>query len=292
MKGAGASVCLFCDGAVVATGDACHDRPSLGIGRCSRCDLVQVLDFGHVNVAHYGADQYFPEDVQPIWEREAYWNVERIARLKRMLPRPEHRRILDFGCGIGGFLRRVTGEFAGVVGFELSKRMCEMHRRAGAACFSRIEEVPVDVDTLVLFHVLEHVPRPWQLLRDLVERFSRVDRVVLEVPNTGEALLSLFDNPAYRRNHYSADHVYYFTSQTLRAVAERAGLRVLVDDQMQRYALGNTFGWLAEGRGGGQNRWPTFNNPVLHSAYEQALARIGVADSIFLVCAPLGRSAS
>lgn len=285
------SKCLFCGGSVSFIDQSCSDRPSLGIGRCEGCNLVQVLDFSHISLDHYANDEYFPDDIKPMWDREAHWNINRIERLTRLLPNPKKRKVLDFGCGIGGFLKRADGSFASVVGYDLSVRLCEIHRRDGRKCFSRIEELPQDIDTLVLFHVLEHVERPWDLLRDLVRRFPGVDRVVLEVPNTGEALLSLFGNDAYSRNHYGADHVYYFTNATLRAVAERAGLRVLVNDQMQRYTLGNTFGWLADGHGGGQNKWTIFNDPTFHAAYEKVLTKAGIADSIFLICQPTKRMA-
>jgi hypothetical protein len=72
-------------------------------------------------------------------------------------------------------------------------------------------------------------------------------------------------------------------------VVKRAGLRILVNDQMQRYTLGNTFGWLAEGQGGGQNKWPMFNESSFHVAYERVLTTAGIADSVFLVCEPVRR---
>lgn len=279
--------CLFCDSVVRPSGHYCNDRRELGIGRCTNCGLVQVMDFSHVSVDYYAADFYFPENVAPVYEREEQWNLRRIARLQRELPGAQARRILDFGCGIGGFLRRAQTSFCKVIGFDLSERLVREHRAAGMPCFNRLDDVPSDIDTIVLFHVLEHVVRPWQLLASLRERFRAVDRFVLETPNTDEALLSLFDNQPYRDNHYSADHVYYFTNGTLRAVAERAGLRVVLDSQLQRYTLANTFGWLVDGRGGGQNTWQWFNDPALHDRYEMALAEARAADSVFFICEPV-----
>ncbi|MFN4276618.1 MAG: class I SAM-dependent methyltransferase [Ferrovibrio sp.] len=239
-----------------------------------------------MQIDHYAADDYFPLDSAPIYEREAHWNIKRIARLEALLPNAHKRHILDFGCGIGGFLRRAAGHFASVTGFDLSSRLVKSHRAAGFACTNTLDELPADIDTIVLFHVLEHVAYPWDTLILLRERFPKADRFVLEVPNTDEALNTAFTSEAYARNHYSADHIWYFTNKTLRAVAERAGLDVLLDTQLQRYTLGNTFGWLAEGRGGGQNKWPRFNDTALNDAYEQALIDQGLADSVFMICNP------
>lgn len=281
-----ASLCRFCQGVLIDTGHACGDRPELRIGRCSNCGLVQVTDFSHATLAHYASDEYFPIDSAPIYAREAHWNVRRIEKCLDLLPRPATRRILDFGCGIGGFLKRAKPHFAEVIGFDLSRRVSEAHRQEGYACVSDLAEVPEDVDTIVLFHVLEHVPEPWLLISDLVARFRRVDRIVVEVPHNGEALLSCFDSTSYRLNHYSADHVYYFTNATLGAVLEKAGLTLLVDSQLQRYALGNTFGWLVDKKGGGQNKWTDFNDKKFHDVYDATLTTMGVADSVFVVATP------
>jgi SAM-dependent methyltransferase len=278
--------CHFCQGSVVETGYACGDRPSLTIGCCADCDLVQVSDFDHATIDYYAADNYFPVDSAPIYAREAHWNVTRIEKCLEYLPDPTARRILDFGCGIGGFLKRAKPHFAKVVGFDLSRRLVDAHRADGHECVGDLTEVPGNIDTSVLFHVLEHVPQPWLLIAELVSRFPSVDRVVVEVPHNREALLSYFDSTPYRLNHYSADHLYYFTNVTLSAVLQRAGLQVLVNSQVQRYALGNTFGWLTEGRGGGQNKWTAFNEKQFHDSYSAALTEAGVADSVFMVATP------
>jgi SAM-dependent methyltransferase len=280
------SVCPLCASASHPTGDRCGDRPDIKVLKCSACGLRHLSSFAHVSTGHYGADAYFPDDTSAMWERESSWNIRRIARLERELPSARTRTLLDFGCGIGGFLRRAQGRFGAVMGFDLSTRMAESHRAAGLQCFSDVADVPKTVDTLVLFHVLEHVAEPWALLGRLIDGFPRVDRVVIEVPNGGEMLVDRFDLPAYRATHYSADHLHYFDQATLRAAAHRAGLRVLSETQTQRYTLGNTMGWLREGRGGGQSRWPMFGSAEFHDAYEKALADAGVADSLMIVCEP------
>ena len=252
------SVCLFCGGAVGPTGHPCGDRPSLDVGRCEGCGLVQVMDFSHVNEGYYAADEYFPAEAEPMYAREAHWNVKRVERCLALLPNPASRKLLDFGCGIGGFLKRARPYFERVIGFDLSKRVVEEHCAEGFPCVGDLVDVPLDTDTVVLFHVLEHLPRPWNLLAEIVDRFPSVDRIVVEVPHGEEALVTWFNSAQYRLNQHNSEHVYYFSDATLRAVLERAGLQVLVASQLQRYALGNTFGWLLDGRGGGQNRWTVF----------------------------------
>lgn len=276
--------CQFCSAPLSLTGDTCSDRPDLPIGRCTRCDLVQVTDFSHVAEAHYEAESYFPENPQIERERQKRWTRGRVARLKNHFPDISTKRILDFGCGTGAFLEKAHEEGWDVIGYDLNPKVCELHRKEGWRCAHDLEEVPRDRDILVLFHVLEHLAKPWEFLADLGKRFPSAAAYVIEVPNTNEALNTLFENAAYRRNHFSADHVYYFTNQTLRPVVERAGLVIEVDSQLQRYTLANQLGWLKNNKGGGQNIWGLFNADELNDSYERVLVDNGVADSVFFIC--------
>lgn len=279
--------CGLCRKGVAEIGWNCWDRQEVRIGRCKKCGLLQVLDFSYVNVSRYKADSYFPEKLSPIWKKEERWNLKRIKVLQQNLPDSPSRKVLDFGCGIGGFLKRAQGKFFRVIGYDLSKRMVSIHKKNGLECYNNLRKIPRDINTITLFHVLEHCVKPWKLIGDLLRQFKLVDRIIIETPNTEEALINWFNNSSYRKNHYSSDHVYYFTNSTLEKVAEKGGLKVIVSTQIQRYTLGNTFGWLEMHRGGGQRKWPIFNNQEFHSVYERALVKEGVADSVFLICAPL-----
>lgn len=168
----------------------------------------------------------------------------------------------------------------------MSSRLCREHEASGWRCTSDIERIPGDVDLIVLFHIMEHLSEPWEMLTDLQERFPRVFTYVIEVPNTYEALNSIFESKAYRWNHFSADHVNYFTADTLKMVVERAGLEVVVETQLQRYTLANNLGWLARDEGGGQELWPAFNDAALNEHYERILVSQHTADSVFLACRP------
>lgn len=193
------TICLFCMGAIAPTGHACGDRPDLAILRCEDCGLVRVSDFAHATIEHYAANDYFLNDDTPVYAGEAHWKVKRIELCLARLPAPGRRKVLDFGCGIGGFLKRATPHLQASSGSTC---------RSGFDCVSDLAGVPTNVDTIVLFHVLEHAPELRRLLVDLVARFAGVDRVVVEVRHTSKALLAWFGSEPDRCNHYSADHLY------------------------------------------------------------------------------------
>jgi predicted TPR repeat methyltransferase len=195
-------------------------------------------------------------------------------------------KTLDFGCGSGGFLYIARDRIRNLIGFDLSSRICDVHRAAGFRCHDKLEDVPKDIEVIVLFHVLEHIQAPWDLLSALSVRFGACRHFVIEVPNNDEALLSIFTSESYRKNHYSAEHLYYFTPSTLRNVVVRAGLLPIIETQLQRYTLANNFGWLRYHAGGSQTVWTCFNDEQLNKEYERVLVGQGAADSIFFICHP------
>jgi len=279
-------LCAFCSNPLELTGDVCSDNGALKVGICDSCGLKQLNSFFHVSTEYYADDNHFSEEPEAIRKRERSWNIKRMALLLKWIPGIRKLKVLDFGCGPGGFLEQSWKEMEDICGFELSKRVCNINVKNGWRCFSSIGEVPPDREVIMLFHVLEHIPRPWDLLLSLRERFPHAETFVIEVPNTQEALNSLFQNAAYGRNHHSSEHLYYFSSETLRRVVNAGGLAIEMETQVQRYSLANHLGWLKNNRGGGQDVWPIFNDPQLNENYEKLLVDQKVADSLFLICIP------
>jgi SAM-dependent methyltransferase len=278
--------CGFCDGPLQPTDDRCRDKPELFVGRCSACGLKQLADMTHATPEWYRSDDTIPPDMAAERKRQWRWNRKRLTRLMQLIPDAPSKAVLDYGCGTGSFLQQAQTVFREVVGFELNPRVSAAHRQAGWRCVSALEEVRQEIDVIVLLHVLEHLREPWALLRDLSRRFPRAQEFVIEVPNTDEALLSLFKNDAYRRNHHNAQHLWYFTPETLRRVVERAGLAVAVEEQLQRYSLANNLSWLSRGRGDDAELRDFLDDEPLNDQYERVLASMKMADSIFFVCRP------
>lgn len=276
--------CCYCGSSLILNGDHCSDKADILVGSCQTCGLTQLAAFDHISVEHYKADTYFPLDLEAWRQREQRWNSKRVQKLFEHIPDICNTRVLDYGCGSGGFLYQARERVHNLIGFDLSSRICDEHRAAGFECYHKLEDVPKDIEVIVLFHVLEHIPAPWDLLSELSMRFRSCRHFVIEVPNNDEALLSIFTSEAYRRSHYGAEHLYYFTPATLRNVVLRAGLMPIIETQLQRYTLANTFGWLCHNAGGSQNVWTCFNDEQLNDQYERVLVEQGAADSIFFVC--------
>ena len=247
--------------------------------------MKQLLSFSHVGLDYYSSDDHFPEYLVPLRKREHHWNQKRIERLVNYIPTLENKKILDFGSGHGGFLEQAQGRIKDICGYEVSQRTCESHNKEGWRCYHLLTDVPTDREVILLFHILEHIPDPRLLLEQLQKNFPQAETFVIEVPNDNEALSSLFNNKAYRKNQHSSEHLFYFNSQTLRNIIESSKIEIQVETQLQRYTLANHFGWLKNQERGGQDIWEMFNDRGLNDLYEKKLMDQGVADSLFFICA-------
>ncbi len=96
--------------------------------------------------------------------------------------------ILDVGCGSGGFLSKLdTGKFI-KTGIEINPEGAALCRKNGLEVYD-LTILDIDFggrvfDVVTMWHVLEHVPNPVEVLKKISTILSRNGVLVFEVPNT------------------------------------------------------------------------------------------------------------
>jgi len=212
------------------------------------------------------------------WARETSMDDERrFVFLKGAL---ENKTVLDFGCGNGGFLLKARNLASYAAGVELEKRLQPYFEDLGIDVRPKLEDFKDSFDIITLFHVLEHLPDPIDMLKSLSKRIKRDGRIIIEVPNADDALLKLYENKAFSRFTYWSCHLFLFNIRTLFMLADRSGLKINFIKQIQRYPLSNHLYWLSRGLPGGHKKWNFIDSEPLHVAYEQQLAALGICDTI------------
>ena len=129
-------------------------------------------------------------------------------------------RLLDFGCGNGGFLRAFAERFPGwqLEGAETDRRhlaTLQTIPRFKQLHGVEIAELPRGYDAISLVHVLEHLENPSKALAALRGKAN-------------EDALLLVEVPAWRSNPFAlmiADHASHFTAATLQMVVSNSGWR-------------------------------------------------------------------
>ena len=262
-----------------------RDDPDAEIGQCDDCGLVflfgikprDIAEFYKASGMHGGTEDFIP--VNRLLKDTARDDRRRFEDLQEQIT---NKSVLDFGCGAGGFLMRAKAAADSLAGVELEKRLAAHFEKAALQVFTGIEQIPSEAkfDVITAFHVVEHLPDPRDMLRKFKGRLTSSGRIIIEVPNADDALLTLFNNEPFSRFTYWSCHLYLFNVHTLSLLAKQAGLRVTYIKHIQRYPLSNHLYWLANGMPGGHDHWAFMDSPELTAAYENTLAGIGKTDTI------------
>lgn len=258
-----------------------RDAPDLKILECIHCGLVTLSSLGHIQSGFYEESGMHGAEPTPMetWLRDTDWDDQRrFDMLKPMLP---NKKLLDFGCGAAGFLRKARRLADTVAGIELERRVRE-YRDGQLTIYPDTESAGGGYDLITAFHVVEHLPDPRAMLKTLANMLADNGRMVIEVPSSEDALLTLYDSEAFQHFTYWSQHLFLFNAETLRRLAEQAGLRIVAIRQYQRYPLSNHLHWLSQGKPGGHQKWNFLDSTELQMAYANALAAMGKCDTLIV----------
>lgn len=263
-----------------------RDNPLLQILECTNCGLVSLSSFKHIQAMHYENSGMHGDDFPMIesWLRETEKDDQR--RIEMLRNSIINRKVLDFGCGAAGFVFKAKSLASEVAGVEPEYRVREYWGDT-ITLYGSLEDAGYDYDLITAFHVIEHLPDPRVMLKKMAARLKQDGgRLVIEVPSSEDALLTLYDSNAFQRFTYWSQHLFLFNIDTLRRLSVQAGLRAVSIQQFQRYPLSNHLFWLSRGLPGGHKHWSFFNTEALNEAYAAALASAGKCDTVIAYLEP------
>jgi SAM-dependent methyltransferase len=207
---------------------------------CADCGLVfaspmpdqQTLDQFYSPEGHWGQDHQQRNEVlerraqralagyrkenQP--RRARHVILDALAPFVRVADPSPEAAALDYGCGDGKLLNGLQEEGWRTFGVEPSSDVAFLRHE-------RVESLPAEpaFDLVVLHHVLEHVPRPLDLLASLVATLRPGGVLFISVPR----LDMLPEHGDFRYCVNGRTHLVSFTEDCLRELLRRAGAEPL-----------------------------------------------------------------
>lgn len=270
-----------------------RDNAKIDVMRCDSCGLLQLSSFDHCSRQFYEKTGMRQEQYNAITDSYENQNWElwieetlpddsrRYEALKNLLFRKD---VLDFGCGNGGFLRKViSGDVRSVAGIELDKESRERLSLEQITVYPSISKAKGSYDVITMFQVIEHLDEPALILKQIYDKLRDRGYLIVETPNSEDALISLYESRAFKDFTFWSAHVILYQSQNLEKLINSIGFETVHNGQIQRYPLSNHLYWLSKESPGGHEKWKFFNAPLLDSAYENALHRIQKCDTLFAV---------
>lgn len=272
--------CLLCQSlSYKIRNNKVRDNENIQVLECVDCGLVYLSQMDHITNDFYEQSGMLNGDFDlGRYRKQTYKDDSRRANSLR--DKLIGRKVLDFGCGSGGFLHLIKDIASDVSGVELDRRLNSTLNSEGIKCFDDISNLEGTFDVITLFHVVEHLINPVDILKQLEKHLSTNGIIIIEVPNADDALLSLYDSKPFADFTYWSCHVYLFNSATLERMLKKAGYKVKFVKQIQRYPLSNHLFWLSQGKPGGHEYFNFLDNQNLNEAYELALASVGKCDTL------------
>ena len=195
--------------------------------RCSRCGLRRIDPIpAAADLAEYYSRVYSLASDSARVDVAAYRAQGAAIAAAIQQWAPQARRLCEVGCSGGWALHELQRRGYTVKGYELSAATSRIAR----------EELGLDVvtgeftaagetfDVVVMRHVLEHTTDPLAQLSAVAARLAPGGTLLLAVPNDGGIGSRLLGQ--YWSWYIPPAHIWYFTADSMRALAGRVGLDV------------------------------------------------------------------
>lgn len=163
-------------------------------------------------------------------------------------------RLLDIGCGKGAFLKAFKALRTGwrYVGIEPSREEAALARRDAdlevrEGMFGAVPLERDAFDVLTIMHVLEHVPRPIEAVRQMRDALKEGGILFVEVPNTLDVNM-FYDVLLF-------EHLYHFQPETLAWLLQREGFEIVAHEQATAYGAQRVIARKRTNRGA-EPAWP------------------------------------
>lgn len=191
----------------------------LKVVQCKKCGLVQLTNEPVPYYREVIRAVSFSEKMKGFRRRQFREFFERY--------RLQGKKIIEIGCGDGGYLSLLHELDAQVFGTEYNEELVEGCRRKGLKVVRdfpgdkgrKLDEGPFDA--FCIFNFFEHLPNPREVLDIIYENLKEDAFGIIEVPNFEMMVReSLF-------SEFVADHLMYFTKDTLRFTLEQSGFELI-----------------------------------------------------------------
>lgn len=211
---------------------------------CLKCDVgyagLQPKNFDDV----YSKDEYLNKSIASYDKTRNYriirFGKERVSILKKYKSKGS---LLDFGCGTGWFMQSAKNTYD-VEGIEFSDSLRKwMLKKYGLVTYKELSLTKKKYDIITLFDVIEHVPSPISLLKQLKSKLNYNGIILIYTPNKNSLG---FDFLKHSNNLLCPpNHLFYFNKKSFDFLSKKLKFKIL-ETQYRGLDIGDIFAYLRE----------------------------------------------
>lgn len=261
-----------------------RDRKDIDVYECLVCKSKFLSDINDRDYEKgFNLAEYTIKSDEEIEEWLNKCSKDDVRRADYLKDRCSKKRVLDFGCGYGGFLRNIIDVASVAKGVELSTFEREYLNKHGISCRKNIMEYEEKFDVITLFHVFEHLNNPDEWLSIFSNYLDDEGYLVIEVPHSNDALLSFYNNEKFADFTYWSGHLILYSEDGIKRLVDDSG-KWKIDEicQVQRYPITNHLYWLAKGMPGGDSIWGMKFSDELNDEYVKCLKNNKSCDTLMV----------
>lgn len=266
---------------------AVRDNGRIKVFRCSKSGIIFLESSEHITTKYYSTKTettYWSSEVDRNEALKTTYRDDsrRFASFSTLLNRKQY---LDIGTGMGGILDLASKVASSVYAVEPIDHMRGMLKDIGYSVYESIDSVPrsLSFDVISLFHVLEHIPDPIDVLTKAYALLKEGGKIIIEVPHSRDFLLETLNIESFKKFTLWSEHLVLHTRKSLEIIASKAGFKNICVKGIQRYPISNHFYWLVNNKPGGHIHYSHIDTNRLLNAYEEMLASIDQTDTLQLI---------
>ncbi len=205
-------------------------------------------------------------------------------RVKQFNKFCKKKDILDFGCGWGGFLKKLKN-FKSLSGVELRKE-CLNHIKSNIKKINisnNINSFDKKFDIITMFHVLEHIPYQVEALKVLKSKLKKKGKIIIEVPHAEDFLILQNELKEFKNFNFWSEHLILHTHKSLKTILTKSGFKNIDIKFYQRYNFSNHLGWFLKRKPGGHVFFKNMVSKNLNNYYSENLKELGQTDTLIAI---------
>lgn len=264
-----------------------RDFPSAGIRECEACQIVRH-DSDLSNLINYkdSSMHQWAAGHSELTEQQNEDTFRRIQEVKRIVIENEFKKLLDVGCATG-IMVAAFNEFCHAEGVEPETRARNIALEKGLKIYTSILDAKKNgksFDVVTLFHVIEHIDNSYQFIQDIRELMNKNGILIVETPNSMDALLTIYENESFQNFTYWSHHPILYSKFALTNLLEISGFEILDSKGVQRYSLDNHLFWLSKGKPGGHKHMKDLVSMETKNSYNSDLISKDINDTLWIIC--------